>query len=415
MKKHFVFDDEGKLIEVRGYRDDDVVVERWEIVYDESERVVGLRPLSPEDVIPQSILDRMKFWRKPKPLTQILSIDFIGLIQYIGMIYKIKKVVTIEQILEILNIKNIESANVKTVGLDNILIDKLKVGAYTERRSTLSNNGETPSTYIKSTEPRRLGKYFPRGCRGFIRNIGVYCKDAGTSGGTVTVYIAPTIGMGEVASKVITVPSSGSPTWRIAVFNMMWNYDSLFIWVLTSSADIQVGYDAGTPYDSHRSDDSGASWYFCEYRLWFNSYIVGETCGDVPVSGTINTVEIPTSSSVADKGLVLIGTGDTETVATFNGAGHLLRALLYTAHDDMTIEVHSDGTKILTFSVSVHNSYGYGATTPGIQILKFVEAGDCYIQILIQYPFKRKLEVKVYNYSGENKNARCWAEGVMIT
>ena len=98
MKKHFVFDDEGKLIEVRGYRDDDVVVERWEIVYDESERVVGLRPLKPEDVIPQSILDKIKFWRKPKPLSKILSVDFIGLIQYIGLINKINRIGKIDLI-----------------------------------------------------------------------------------------------------------------------------------------------------------------------------------------------------------------------------------------------------------------------------------------------------------------------------
>ena len=109
--KHFVFDDEGKLTEVRGYKDE-VVVERWGIVYDEEDKPVGLKPLPVKEVIPQSILDRIKFWRKPKPLTQILSIDFIGLIQYIGMIYKIKKVVTIEEIEKILEIINIKKVDV---------------------------------------------------------------------------------------------------------------------------------------------------------------------------------------------------------------------------------------------------------------------------------------------------------------
>ena len=96
-----------RLEEVRGYKDE-VVVERWGIVYNEDDIPVGLKPLPVKEVIPQSILDKMKFWRKPKPLTQILSIDFIGLIQYIGMINKIKKVVTIEEILEILNIKKVD-------------------------------------------------------------------------------------------------------------------------------------------------------------------------------------------------------------------------------------------------------------------------------------------------------------------
>ena len=119
LPKHYVFDDEGKLTEVRGYKDD-VVVERWGIVYDEEDKPVGLKPLPVKEVIPQSMLDRIKFWRKPKPLTQILSIDFIGLIQYIGLINKIKKVS------EITNIKNIESID---------LIDKItEIGEITTIR-----------------------------------------------------------------------------------------------------------------------------------------------------------------------------------------------------------------------------------------------------------------------------------------
>ena len=112
--KHYVFDDEGKLTEVRGYKDE-VVVERWGIVYDEEDKPVGLKPLPVREVIPQSVLDRMKFWRKPKPLTQILSVDFIGLIQYIGLINKINKIKNIELIDEITTIKNIEHATVDTL------------------------------------------------------------------------------------------------------------------------------------------------------------------------------------------------------------------------------------------------------------------------------------------------------------
>ena len=141
MKKHFVFKND-RLEEVRGYRDDDICVERWEIVYDEEERVIGLRPLSPKDVIPQSVLDKIKFWRKPKPLTKILSVDFIGLIQYIGLINKIKKVVTIEEILEILNIK-------KVVTIEQILevLNIKKVDVIGEI-TTIRDLFFTPPTFI---------------------------------------------------------------------------------------------------------------------------------------------------------------------------------------------------------------------------------------------------------------------------
>ena len=97
--KHYVIKND-RLEEVRGYKDE-VVVERWGIVYNEDDIPIGLRPLPVEEVIPESILDRIKFWRKPKPLTQILSIDFIGLIQYIGLINKIKTIESIGEIKKI--------------------------------------------------------------------------------------------------------------------------------------------------------------------------------------------------------------------------------------------------------------------------------------------------------------------------
>lgn len=125
-EKHFVFDSDGKLTEVRGYAEG-VVNERYEIVYGENDEVVGIRPLNVEDVMPQSWVDKFKrLWRKPKPLAQILSIDFIGLIQYINTINKIKTIENIE------NIKNIESIDL----IDKItLIDEItKIGEVTALR-----------------------------------------------------------------------------------------------------------------------------------------------------------------------------------------------------------------------------------------------------------------------------------------
>lgn len=165
MEKHFVFDDTGKLKEVRGYGDDEVLRERWEVVYDESDRVVGLRPLAPEEVIPSSTWEKIKrFWKKPKPLSQILSIDFIGLIQYIGLINKINEIATITnikniesvdlidqitKILEIINIKNIESVD---------LIDEItKIGEI----STIRDLTHTPKSFI--TNP-----FFQSGFTGWI-------------------------------------------------------------------------------------------------------------------------------------------------------------------------------------------------------------------------------------------------------
>ena len=299
------------------------------------------------------------------------------------------------------------SVHVDTVAADNIIIDKLTVGAYTERRSTLTNNGTTAG-WIDADGVRRRGKFFPRGCRGFMRNVEVYCKDAGAAGGTITVYVAPTIGMGQVASRVITVSAGGAEMWRTAVFDMMWNYDSLFIWVYGSSDDMRVGYDEGTPHDAYRSDDSGETWYYSEFRTWFRSYITGETCGDIPVSGTINTIEIPSRSSprlatdITD--LPLTET----TIKTVDGAGHaeyiFVQINAKTDSHKTVIQIYCDGNLAYGLSFLGLNLRGYGTTTPDISLLQYGVDAACAVHIGLKFSFTRELKITMYSVDTANQS-----------
>ena len=374
----------------------------------------------------------------PSPVGESYSIDFEGRrdvlpsipeivsivnqkrLERIGTIEVVDEITLLKVLEELTLLKTIETiqtvtnpVKVKTEGLDNILIDLLKQGAYTERRSTLSNNEETVEAFIKSTEPRRLGKYFPRGARGFIRNVQIYCRDAGASGGTVTVYLAPVIGMGQVASKEITVPSGGAETWRVAKFDMMWNYDSLFIWVKTSTPDIQVGYDdtaeEENPYDSHRSDDAGANWYFCDYRLWYKAYIVGETCGDVPVSGTVNTIEIPSVGGRFTGGSKTVPSEVEYSMVSVEGSGTMLEArldlatvLAPTSARSYRIFIYADGVLagftanwLLTQSETATS----GRSATGI-FVQCADMGFTFILFWMPIRFKRLLELKVWQNTG---------------
>jgi hypothetical protein len=178
------------------------------------------------------------------------------------------------------------AVTVSTAGGTNIIIDVLTQSAYLERRSMLSNNGVTPTWYFV-TGNERIGKFFPRGARGFINTVDVYCRDAGSSGGTITVYLSPTPGMGAVASATITVSASGVATWRSATFNLMWKYDSLFIFIVESSAQIEKAEDFDSNFDCFASSDAGATWSYLDRREWFRALMKGETCGDLPVSGMV--------------------------------------------------------------------------------------------------------------------------------
>jgi len=158
---------------------------------------------------------------------------------------------------------NIASAsvaiNIKTETGANIVIDKLVESAYTEERRTIANNGATP-TLIRTGTTYRRGKYFPRGCRGFISAVEVYCDNDDTADHTLYIYISPQPGMAPIISTSLTVPAGASTAWRSKTVNRYWNYDSLFVWILADS-DLypRVGYDSGQPYDYYYSTD-GQTW-----------------------------------------------------------------------------------------------------------------------------------------------------------
>jgi hypothetical protein len=194
------------------------------------------------------------------------------------------------------NITGTPTINVQTSGGANIVIDKLTQGAYTERQSTLANNGET-ATMSGSNYTYRKGKFFPRGCRGYVNNVSVYCDNSDSASHTFTVYFAVAPGMGPIFSVTISVSGNSSAVWRTATVRRFWNYDSMFVYVRCDS-DIygNVGQDNGTPYDGYYSSDE-VTWVVGNLRYWIRVGVTGETVGDLPVSGTVNTVEIPPVTS----------------------------------------------------------------------------------------------------------------------
>lgn len=303
--------------------------------------------------------------------------------------------------------------NIKTSGGANIIIDKLTQTAYTERRSTLGNRGDTAS-WDNVTGNNRRGKFFPRGCRGFLNYIGVYCRDAGAAGGTITVYISPHPGMGYVASANVTVPAGAAAGWRSATFNLMWNYDSLFIFLVGSSADIEWGYDTGTPYDAYNSTDAGASWGFLNRRFWFTAAMKGETVGDVPVSGTLNTVEIPSVASDSYSDSITVPTATETTVVEILGAGVVRRMAFEEDHSTMEFRIYIDGVMLnrksilggIFFKGDSLNTRGYTVSTPQIQLLVYNANGTCDFVVNIPFEFKRSFKVTAYHNTGANQIAR---------
>jgi len=197
-----------------------------------------------------------------------------------------------------------------------------------ERRSTIWNDGDpippaVPPVFCLNIKDR--GKFFTRGCRGKIHRLYVYCMRA--AAGTMDLSFSPHPCLGPLYT--VTVTPGAAWAWANAGFFQMWNYDSLFIWVSRCDADVSWGYDLLQPRDGHRTTDSGETWFREAWRPFIRAEYDGETPGDVPVSGIINVIEIPSVGSTLAGGFdAAVPSNAVRTICEAEGAGTLNEAKL---------------------------------------------------------------------------------------
>lgn len=293
--------------------------------------------------------------------------------------------------------------NIKTSGGTNIIIDKLLQGAYTGRDVDMFNDNEvtTPTAPPSNvTGTAYWGKFFPRGCRGQLNDLRIYCKR--TASGTLTLSYSPQPGMGAVGSVVIMPGSDWD--WKYTTINRFWNYDSLFVWVSACSADVSYGYDATAPTDALGSTDSGVTWSYSVYRFYIRAAMRVQTVGDLPISGTVNTVELPAVAAGQASGALIVPASDFAWAPTIVGAGELIIAIFYSYGDSDSPKlcpiIRIDGAAALPDETSLTSwRANYVTTTsPGIAIGVWDTTNNKYsLVVAIPLPFKRELKLGYYN------------------
>ena len=305
------------------------------------------------------------------------------------------------------------SINIKTSDGANIVIDKLTQNAYIERRSTLSNDGwttpgQTPP-YTK-TGQAFYGKFFPRGCRGMIEGDYIYAKGNGSD--TITLAYTPQPGMGPVFTSTFTPGTDWS--WCGNALDVFWPYDSCFIYILSCGASVQWAYDLTEPYDGRGSVNQGQTWMRWDARPWIRLPLTMETVGDIPVSGTLSTVQLPTAASGASSGSTTVPAGATVTILTLDGPGRNLHLELYTNLYTMNFRVLCDGRFLYAaggYEITAQMLYndGYTASTYGFQLLKYNATAGQVNVFAITFPFewKCKLEIVARNPDTTSRLANC--------
>jgi len=281
-----------------------------------------------------------------------------------------------------------------------------------ERRSLVWNDDgivapTIPATFYEAETYK--GKFFTRGCRGMIEQLQLYC--IGDAVDEITLRYSPHPCTGPYGEATI-VPAAAW-AWQAFVIEEMWNYDSLFIWVHEAGADVDWAYDAVQPYDGHESTDAGATWADMAIRPFIRVLYTGETPGDVPVSGTINVVEIPSVGGIAEsEAPVNCPNGVITDLVTMHGAGTMLMAhvtgfpAVNPSHWDryyqMTVE--ADGRRAITLNhmeITQSPDSPTGRSSCG-ELVKYSVAGVDYMQMNIRIPvkFRRRLRLRFRQQTG---------------
>jgi hypothetical protein len=329
---------------------------------------------------------------------------------YISKVQTIGSKIDFATLAGVLNQNYLNLANIQTADGTNILVDKLTQGAYSERRSTFSNdNGTSPTLWVFDY---RKGKFFQRGMRGFITTVELYLE-GGANDRTVTIsfYRAPNEGL--IFAETYTLTAGTAAAWRSVTINRMWNYDSMFIVAECSSvADGKIGQDTvENPDGYHATVGTNEFTPNPTERFWIRVTIHG-TVGDVPVSGTINNIEIPNMSS-ARQAVALNWTGAGYQYDTMQyGTGKLKCAIFRVGsandYSDLTPIVEADGVSVLPHNDNLEHWYNFitqNSDPPMGWGVHDVVTPQYTLIISLEIPFKKSLRIGMYNEVGAARSA----------
>lgn len=273
------------------------------------------------------------------------------------------------------------------------------VPATNERRTTVFNDSDlTSGAPPLNRSAIDYGKFFPRGMRGALEEIPIYCL--GNAVDTLTVSISPYPGMGPLYSATITPPAVWG--WVNAAFNVMWNYDSMYVWIRVCEATVFWAYDNTVkPFDGHHTADSGATFTDLDERPFIRVIMTGETAGDVPISGIINNIKIPNSSSQYLGSNIDIPMGVETLTNRIRGAGYVDLMIMSTtavaAAGATCFVVYCDGAKAWEWGYVDMNNWGFNDDTQPMSLLTYAVDGQNYMMITKKFEFRRLFELYAYN------------------
>jgi len=247
----------------------------------------------------------------------------------------------------------------------------------------------------------KWGIFLPRGCRAWIYRITSRFKNVSGVDRTVTFAVSIAPNYPPLYKKEITIPASqtdyAANTWYI---QMHWQYESMYVTFKANGDGVyMLGQSNNAGKGGFRDDLTHGNLPFATI-----SFLVKPE-GDIPVSGTVNTIQIPNKSSSSSSEETTVPAGTRVTLMNVEGTGVVTWIFLWSNLNGMQFEIEVDGEK-LTWLGYDHLSpadleYFYGAAPHegiGVNLVRYDDTNLMYtIVITVPIEFKRSFKIYAYN------------------
>lgn len=173
-----------------------------------------------------------------------------------------------------------------------------------EFRFTIQNQGATPTLPAFFDAANWRGKFFHRGCHGWLERIELFVRNTAGVAQNITVGLSNYPGGVERATLIVACPPGDN--WCSANVRMQWQWDGLFAYVYVHGANTSLAFDLCTTSselpDGYYSttgllagpwtlDFTAIDPLSLNRRYHIRAYI-SQSVGDVPVTGHVSIVEV---------------------------------------------------------------------------------------------------------------------------
>ena len=293
--------------------------------------------------------------------------------------------------------------NVSIEGMASVSIDNATVYLNVQNEKITGTTVAFDNTANATTLIDTYDGYgiYLRNIRGGLLAIALKVKELSGTDQKLTICFAINPLAPPIYKKTVTIPANADGiVGTFYIFDLWWDYDTMFVYIESTNSNVQIYAESGV-WGSYAYKKVANQFNSISYAIGIQIKTYGGSFKHIPVSGTVNTINIPNRTSGADSGSVTIDPDTTVTLIEIEGMGKTQFIELCTSDNDDVFRIYIDDKLVWGYSVyflaEVRN---YQNSTFGVRVIRYDTSNNQYVIVLeIPFEFRKSLKITAYAQS----------------